>query len=593
MKGLVRSTLLLTLLLFLTVTIAVAQDGGKPVAFVRQNPDGSYFIKVKTNAKLPPGSKLTAILSNKDKLINWQDEVSSCPGKQDGKVCTEVDTTGHVELDFPLARSPQSGDKFKVSFAITDGAGHGSFNAIDLLADFKAGGPRLDGTCKDGLIVDLTYDSSTWEGPEAKYYGERFKVIDAWLKANKSSPQEIAKVQIETLKKSGVDEYKVQSFTVFPGIGGGTQAQDLDIDGALESPRVGICLRLARSLPSEKFNAQVSFTSPPMELAGTIKKSLTGPKALGQPIASNISEENKLGLRSFEDNLSLGVLFTSSVRETKIGKQTVRGRQNRGAMDLRFAPSLRGRMRPPEVRKWQPFWTPFFLDAKISTGPIASDTLSLNRILFGSELALRYYQSTERGKRNKYLLNMRAVNASDRDYKRAELDGAVEFRPIFDALNRPLRLRRRTEASVLMPDGPPKEIPYGSWFGYQIQPLIGFEVGKIYRTDRLPLKGEELGTGVRRLLFGGDVLLSLGPHVNISLTDTFYFRLNVQGGGHTRNYFDGVIEVPLGSISRNASQSIFFSFERGDQPPFSTPSVNALKFGYRVRSDFFAGGASK
>jgi hypothetical protein len=33
------------------------------------------------------------------------------------------------------------------------------------------------------------------------------------------------------------------------------------------------------------------------------------------------------------------------------------------------------------------------------------------------------------------------------------------------------------------------------------------------------------------------------------------------------------------------TQSVFFSYERGGQPPFSTPDTNALKLGYRIQWD--------
>lgn len=99
---------------------------------------------------------------------------------------------------------------------------------------------------------------------------------------------------------------------------------------------------------------------------------------------------------------------------------------------------------------------------------------------------------------------------------------------------------------------------------------------------------------MRRLRVGAEMKFSLGPSVNIRLSDTFFVRGNVKGGAHTRNYFSGTAEVPLGNRSTNYAQCLFFSFERGDQPPFSSASVNALKFGYRLRSDFFgAGNTSK
>jgi len=583
--------LMLMCLLLTPMTAVVAQDEDRPQAWVKLGTDGSsYSIIVQTNAKLPVAARVSAIASNKNNLLSWEEQVGNCPTPEPGKFCQRLDRAGRVELEFPLPKRPQAGDKFKVSFAIINSAGEGSFRAVEALPDLIVSGPRTDGLCANGLIVDFTPFSLT-EAADEVYYKERIKSVDTWLKANKSAPHGLAKVRIEPLNQHDIDEYVVRSFSVSPGIVG--SSQDLDVAGALESQQISLCLRLDKKLPQEKFNAEVTLTNnPPVEVERPLAKTLSGPKAMGSPTASNIPEENRLGLRSFENNFNLGLLYTSSVKDVRRGNRTFRERQSRGALDLRFAPLLRGRTGTPEVRKWQPFWTPVFLDAKVATGKIADDSLSLNRILIGSEIIFRYYQSAVRGQRNKYLLSLRGVNASDRDYKRAELKGEVEFRPIFDALNRPLRFGTKSERSKLIKDAPRKEIPSDDWFGYQIEPFVGFEIGNVYRQSRAALKGEEKGDTLRRLLFGADMLFSLGRRLNLRLTDTFYLRGNVTSG-RTRNYFNGVVEVPLGNFSRNAAQSIFFSFERGDQPPFSTPSVNALKFGYRVRSDFFAGGPSR
>lgn len=595
MPHLRRLALSVSCLLICSCAAAAAQDAGRPLALLRQDGDGGhFFIMVQTNARLPAGSRLSAILSNKNSLVSWQESVGDCPADGPGKFCVRREGAGGAEVIFRLAGRPQPGDRFRVSFAVSDAAGAGSFHALEVVPDFRLSGPRVDANCRGGLMVDLKADNpSPAGGAEAEYYGGRLRALAAWLRASRSAPAGVARVRIEPLSKSGVGEYEVRSFTVTPGVGGGSDAQEVDVERALLFQQISLCLTLGRELPSERFNAEVAFgNGPPVELERPVVKTLVGPRAMAAPGPSVIPEENRLGLRSFDNNLNLGLLYTSSVRDTRRGGRASRERQSRGALDLRFAPLLRGRTRPPEVGKWQPFWTPLFLDAKVATGRIADDSLSLNRILLGTEVALRYYEGTERGRRDRYLLTLRAVNASDRDYKRAEAKGEVEFRPVFEWLNRPLRLRRKSEPSVLVPDSPPKEIPDGGFFGYQVEPFAGFEAGRVYRRGRSALRGEEPGEVVRRLLFGTDMLFSFGRRLSLRLTDTFYVRGGA-AGDRARNYFNGVVEVPLGNFSRNAAQSIFFSFERGDQPPFSTPSVNALKFGYRIRSDFFADGPSR
>ena len=122
-------------------------------------------------------------------------------------------------------------------------------------------------------------------------------------------------------------------------------------------------------------------------------------------------------------------------------------------------------------------------------------------------------------------------------------------------------------------------------FGYQIQPFVGTEIGVVYRDKRQAFDVEDSSRTLRRVYFGTDMLFNLTRYANLKLTDTFYYR--GEAPQHpTRNYFRSEIQAVLFN-SPDTSQCIFFSFERGDQPPFSTPSVNAFKIGYRITSNFF------
>lgn len=82
-----------------------------------------------------------------------------------------------------------------------------------------------------------------------------------------------------------------------------------------------------------------------------------------------------------------------------------------------------------------------------------------------------------------------------------------------------------------------------------------------------------------------DITLNPLPRTTISLTDTFYFRFEAWETDPRDNYFKGSIDFRLGKVGDNArlAHSIYFSYERGQQPPFSDPGVNALKLGYRIR----------
>jgi len=590
MKTLLQHSLLGLVGALATMT-AAAQDPDKPLALLRQ-PVGTtnYVIRVQTNTHLPAESKLSAILTNKSNLITWADEVKDCPIDRVNQFCKDIEQ-GFVVINYPLAAKPQPSDKIKVSFAISDKSGRGSFRSIDLITDFRTGGPRTDNVCRNGLIVEFQTDNAALSEIEAEYYRSRLLALNKWFKANRADPSKMATVHLEPLTDDKPPDPTIKGFSVAPALDPDRNPQELDIEAALSSQRVLVCLELQEKLPTGKFNAQVILqNNPPFEFDRSLTKALSGPKAMAVPVASKVADENKLGLRAFDNNLEVGTLFTSSVKDVKANNETTRQRQSRGSLDLRFAPLLRDRTKPPQVKKWQPFWTPIFLDAKVSTGKISEDTLSLNRILFGSEINFRRVQGTSKGERDKYVITFRGTNASDRDFKLAEAKGEFEFRPIFEGLNQPLKIQHASSRSVLVPDGPPVEIASG-FFGYQIQPFIGVEAGRIYRRSRSAFKAEEQSDSVRRLLFGADLAFNLSTRLTVSVTDIFYVRGETPTH-RNRNYFLGTIEAPMGNLNRNASQCVFFSFERGNQPPFVSPAVNALKFGYRVRSDFFMTGSA-
>ena len=76
----------------------------------------------------------------------------------------------------------------------------------------------------------------------------------------------------------------------------------------------------------------------------------------------------------------------------------------------------------------------------------------------------------------------------------------------------------------------------------------------------------------------------LTKYVELSLQDLFYVR-GENPKDRTENYFVGSIEAPLSRIGNLwAAHALFLSFERGEQAPFTNPSVNIFKFGYRIRA---------
>src|SRR5437016_2393817 len=175
---------------------ASAQDPDKPLALLRQTArTNNYFITVQTNAKLPSSSKLSAILTNKSNLVTWEEDVKDCAVVMVGQFCKKFDNE-QVVMNYGLAARPQPADKFRVSFAISDNTGRGSFRAVDLTTDFKSGGPRTDNLCKNGLIVDLQADNSALETnqTEKDYYESRLLALRNWLRLNESDPAKMATV---------------------------------------------------------------------------------------------------------------------------------------------------------------------------------------------------------------------------------------------------------------------------------------------------------------------------------------------------------------------------------------------------------------
>ena len=295
--------------------------------------------------------------------------------------------------------------------------------------------------------------------------------------------------------------------------------------------------------------------------------------------------------RALERNVDLGVTLTSSVADEKVPatatepETTVRKRTTRGVWDVRFAPWLD--VLHPIIRdnKWMHFLTPFYINANAATGKIEEDTLSLNRVLLGFEGELRYRDvdedkwpdgSRRLRKVDTHRLIYGLTHASDRDFKQKEFRGKFEYKPIIWKFNNPINLNYQVEHG---------ERHYGT-FGYSFLPTLGFEIGKTY-SRRNPAEAVKPSDTVRRGYFGLDMSLDVTKRMTFSVSDTFYLRGETPDD-RGRNYFKGEVQAPLGRLYRNSVHGLFFSFERGDKPPFASPGVNAFKFGYRIQANFCA-----
>src|SRR5262249_26197197 len=162
---------------------------------------------------------------------------------------------------------------------------------------------------------------------------------------------------------------------------------------------------------------------------------------------SNAGSDRTFGLRDLRNNLDLALAFTSSMDSVKVGSRTVLQRSTVGVFDLRFAPLLNWH-RDGDMKN---FFTPLFVDAKVSTGAIDKKSVSSNRIFIGSQYVRRL---VDLKRRNKYVFSFTAANVSDRDFQRAEGKFTFEFRPVFNKLNHLLSndYKRPAPDSILIPE---------------------------------------------------------------------------------------------------------------------------------------------
>lgn len=342
------------------------------------------------------------------------------------------------------------------------------------------------------------------------------------------------------------------------------------ISDALGTKEFFVCVDLSEVPPPGESDLLLHFLSPaPFELRAEKKLPV---ESSSSPRATNEERDSK-------DFFDLGLTLTSSVANETLEDDTVRRtRTTRGALDLWFAPILNKRtVGASGAGGWVQVFTPFYIDAKAATGKITADTLSLNTINLGSVYEFRHYLNTHAyPDLLRHAMNFK--HTSDRDFKEDEFKFTYEFQPMFGAINQPLG----SAPNILKGEVVENK---GDQFGLEIVPIVGLELGRTYRV-RDPKEFEGVSRNVRRLVFGADLNFDLTRFVRLALSDRFYVRGETPEH-RTRNYFLGSLELPLSNINTSrvrAAHALFVSFERGDQPPFTNPSVNVFKFGYRIRT---------
>ncbi|MBK8303146.1 MAG: hypothetical protein WBC19_10925 [Pyrinomonadaceae bacterium] len=600
MKELIsRSFLLVLPVLIFCITVTAQRSDEKGSAVVWQDGD-TATIEATVTAQLVPGSQVGIKIyreeSKVSKLIANKENVADCdPAPATGDICKIVTADGKLQFRYRTAVGLGTA-KYELGYFISDVKRGDIGQMIRVNEMFAKDKPevrtlykserqeefrtkidgRPNGEIKVTVQLAQAFDTLS---PEAQEYVEgRIREMYLWLDPKTVSPDGVATIRVEpqsqAIPRNEPIVYKVVAMRLAP-----TGARQME-----GGHMIDIILVTDKNFPVGKYDLEVVFAKDaPRELAGRLLNTQTGTSIKKADMVTALTDKN-MGLRELKTNLDLALSYTSSVENVKVGTRIVRQRTNNGVLDLRFAPLLNYHRDADQAN----FFTPFFIDAKISTGKIGQKNLALNRVLIGTEYTRRWRprKADGSGGENVYAFIFRGINASDRDFKRAEFKANFEFRPWIYALNNPLTARyvEPFPDSVLIESNGKKRIPCCS-FGYQIQPIVGVEAGRIYRSRPVGFDIESSQTNIRRAYVGIDMLFNLTKYMNLKVTDFFYVRGETPLH-RTRNYFYSEVQAPL-MISPTTSQSLFFSFESGQQPPFATPAVNTFKFGYRITSNLF------
>lgn len=488
---------------------------------------------------------------------------------------TDAASHRRFHFDFPASPAYDPTKSYQVVL-FTPVAGGVVASTIPVTTRMELSLRRSDIRCTGGILV---YARSKVRPDEAGW-----PAVYRWLEAPATRPNELASVKLRVIGEDDKGKpYPLRSFRV-----------ETPESAIANTNTLALCLETDDELPTGAFDAEVEFL-------GANRPADFGPKVEAKELAGRYitsatkSELKDPGDRVLEQNLDLGVSFTSSVanEETPATATTpatvTRERTNRGVLDVRFAPTLN--VLSPVIRsnKWLHFWTPVFLNANVATGKIEEDTLSLNRVLIGTEGESRFnvrhtypVPNPSPGMPSEeyvYPVTHRLVygltHASDRDFKQKEFTGKIEYKPIFWKLNRPINLNYTIRNKEKRPGN----------FGFVFLPKVGFEIGRTYQR-RNPAEAVKASDTVRRLYFGVEMNLDVTKYLTFSVTDTFYIRGETPDD-RGKNYFKGGVEAPLGPVfDSGAVQSLFMSFERGDLAPFATPAVNVFKTGYRIQFNY-------
>lgn len=546
--------LLNLLLAALCVCVAASSAAGQAVRekALIDGPKGSPHVLVNTGKNKPVDRPAGALyLVEKGERVQVTDVLSDVSS-----------TFEEFQFNFPATRpfDPTASYEVVLTFQVKgdDGSTRTILRTIPVEPKLSAELQRSE-QCREGIVLVLksNLDRHDWSA------------VYAWLDSFQANPAGLGSVKVRAIGTEDPRDRHISSISFKrrpPG-------------NIFNIQRV--CLMFDEALPTKKFDAEMTLSDgnrPPEVDAAVSAEGLAGRTIFAAD-------------DSLERNVDLGVTLSSSVANEDVPATatdpatTIRKRTNRGAVDVKFKPWLDVVHPLIEDNKWIHYFTPFYLDANVATGKITEDTLALNRITFGFEGEARYrrvkgsdFDSGEPfDKVATHRIIYGATHASDRDFKQDEFTGKIEYKPIIWKLNSPINLNYTLNSRG--EESPGK-------FGYSFLPTFGFEIGKTYHRNN-PAPAVKPSDTVRRFYVGLDMGFDVTQHLTFTVSDTFYWRGETPDD-RAKNYFKGGLEAPLGEIFRSAVHGFFLTFERGDLAPFASPSVNALKFGYRIQANYCA-----
>jgi hypothetical protein len=346
-----------------------------------------------------------------------------------------------------------------------------------------------------------------------------------------------------------------------------------------------VCLTLRERLPSGSLDASLQFLVPaalpagipqrPPDLADpAVNHSLPGPSLPNKP--PNPSAPGSAA-KGFERELDFAGILLSSVADKTTNTKTTRARTTKATGDLFLAPILRLRwLSYAPGDNLITFFTPLAIEAHASNQPIAKDTLSQNRIVIGPEYEFRFYLNNRNHVASDNLLRVTVMgkDASDRDFKLNEAKFATEVRPVWGRANRDV-LDPKSIAKV-----PGYRLTAGDKIGRRLSPFVGFETGKSYLRGRPADVLVPVGP-FRRGYFGMDAGVDFNGKLSLATTQTLYLRN--ERNNDLVHYMKNTLQWTFLASRPNFASAIFFTFEKGQLPPFRS-AVNSVNLGIRVQS---------